>query len=83
MQPYRVAQVDEADPDMKAVLVEKLQKARTRQYIGPGRVTSLTSFFGVKKGKDDIRPIYDGSVSGLNKSIWMPRFVLPTIQSHL
>jgi hypothetical protein len=27
--------------------------------------------------------VYDGSVSGLNDCIWLPRFVLPTIQTHL
>jgi hypothetical protein len=73
---------DEKDPVTKAQLVTKLQKARDRRYIAAGQVDLLTAFFAVKKG-DDVRPVYDGSVSGLNKSIWMPRFVLPTIQSHL
>jgi hypothetical protein len=27
--------------------------------------------------------VYDGTVSGLNESIWVPRFVLPTIETHL
>jgi hypothetical protein len=83
MKPYRVPQGDEKDLGMKAQLVEKLQKARDRRYIAPGKVVSLTAFFGVKKGENDVRPVYDGSVSGLNDCIWMPRFVLPTIQSHL
>lgn len=83
MKLYRVPQGDEKDAGMKAQLVEKLQKARDRRYIAPGRVVSLTAFFGVKKGEDDVRPVYDGSVSGLNDCIWVPRFVLPTIQSHL
>jgi hypothetical protein len=46
-------------------------------------VVSLTAFFGVKKGEDDVWPVYDGSISGLNDCIWMPRFVLPAIQTHL
>jgi hypothetical protein len=83
MKPYRVPQGDEKDPVMKKQLIEKLQKARDRRYIAPGRVISLTAFFGVKKGEDDVRPVYDGSVSGLSDCIWMPRFVLPTIQTHL
>jgi hypothetical protein len=83
LKDYRVPQADEKDPTMKAQLVEKLQKARDRGYIAPGTVLSLTSFFGVKKGEDDVRPVYDGSISGLNDAIWMPRFVLPTIQTHL
>jgi hypothetical protein len=27
--------------------------------------------------------VYDASVSGLNDAIWVPRFPLPTIQTHL
>lgn len=81
--PYRIPQADEKDPGSKAQLIEKLQKARDRRYISAGKVVSLTAFFGVKKGDDDVRPVYDGSVSGLNDSIWMPRFALPTIQTHL
>jgi hypothetical protein len=83
MTPYLRPQGDEKDPTVKAQLIEKLQKVRDRRYIAPGRVSSLTAFFGVKKSDDDIRPVYDGSVSGLNDVVWMPRFVLPTIQTHL
>jgi hypothetical protein len=49
MKPYRVPQKDEKDPVMKAQLIEKLNKARDRRYIAPGKVDSLTSFFGVKE----------------------------------
>jgi hypothetical protein len=83
MKQHRVPQGDEKDAVMKKQLIEKIQKARDRRYIGPGKVVSLTAFFGVKKGDDDVRPVYDGSISGLNDCIWMPRFVLPTIQTHL
>jgi hypothetical protein len=27
--------------------------------------------------------VYDGTISGLNDCIWVPRFVLPTIETHL
>jgi hypothetical protein len=37
----------------------------------------------VLKGEDDIRMVYDGSVSGLNDSMWIPGFALPTINTHL
>ncbi len=36
-----------------------------------------------EKGEDDIRLVYDGSVSGLNLTIWVPRFFLPTVRTHL
>ena len=83
---YRVPQRDIYDPKIKVKVVEKLTKVRGRRYIGPldnGQVTSLTSFFPVQKGDDDIRMVYDGSVSGLTDAMWVPRFTLLTIESHL
>jgi len=80
---YRNAQRVSKDPAEKKLVVEKLTKVRERRYIAPGYVVSLTAFFPVPKGDDDIRMVYDGSVSGLNDSMWVPRFVLPTIQTHL
>jgi hypothetical protein len=62
---------------------KKLDKVRKRRYIAPGFVFSLTSFFAVPKGSDDIRMVYDASISELNDSIWVPRFPLPTIRTHL
>jgi hypothetical protein len=62
---------------------EKLDKVQKWGYISPGMVKSLTAFFEVPKGEDDIRLVYDGLVSGLNLSIWVPRFFLPTIRTHL
>ena len=46
-------------------------------------MVSLTAFFPVEKGDDDIRMVYDGSVNGLNDAMWVPRFVLPKINTHL
>jgi hypothetical protein len=79
----RRAQRDIKDENIKAKVIEKLGKVRERGYISPGLVESLTSFFEVEKGDDDIRLVYDGSVSGLNCAIWVPRFFLPTIRTHL
>jgi hypothetical protein len=80
---YQTAQRDIKDPIIKAQVVEKLQKVRDRRYIAPGPVTSLTMFFQVLKGLFDIRMVYDGSGSGLNDCIWVPRFALPTIRTHM
>lgn len=44
---------------------------------------SLTSFFAVPKGVDDIRMVYDGTKLGLNNVIWVPRFPLPTVDTML
>jgi hypothetical protein len=80
---YFKPQKNELDPHIKQQMTEKLNHARERGYIGPGVVKSLTSFFAVPKGPDDVRNVYDASVSGLNDVIWVPRFPLPTIATHL
>ena len=46
-------------------------------------VESMTACFAVPKGINDICLVHDGSVSGVNLSIWVPRFFLPTIGTHL
>jgi hypothetical protein len=61
----------------------KLDKFRNSRYVVPGQVDSLTSFFAVPKGEDDIRMVFDGTKSGLNDSIWVPRFPLPTVATLL
>jgi hypothetical protein len=43
----------------------------------------LTPFFDIPKGKDDIRMVYDGLVSGLSDAMRVLRFVLPTLETHL
>ena len=62
---------------------EKIGKVRSRGYILPGEVNSLTGFFAVPKGPDDIRIVYDASACGLNAALWAPNFSLPTIDSVL
>jgi hypothetical protein len=69
---YRKGQQDISDKAIKLQVIKKLSKARERGYIAPGLVGSLTAFFAVPKGKDNIRLVYDGPVSGLNLSIWVP-----------
>jgi hypothetical protein len=46
-------------------------------------VKSLTTFFGVPKGEDDMRVVYDGSLPGLNAALWCPWFMIPNTNSHL
>ncbi len=48
-----------------------------RGYIVPGLVKSLTSYFSVPKGENDLRMVYDATKSGLNASLWVPSFQLP------
>ena len=58
-------------------MIGKLDKVLERGYISPGWVASLTSYFAVAKGEEDIRIVYDGTESGLNESLWSPSFWLP------
>ena len=46
-------------------------------------MNSLTGFFAVPKGADDIRIVYDATACGLNNALWSPNFFLPTIDSVL
>jgi hypothetical protein len=80
---YRQAKRDVSNKAVKAKIIAKLAKVRKKGYIAPGLVESLTAFFGVPKGEDDIRLVYAGSVGGLNLTIWVPLFFLPTIRTHL
>lgn len=80
---YRRAQKPERNPRLKELILKKLNKVRHRGYITPDVVVALTAFFAVPKGEDDIRMVYDGSVSGLNDAIWVPTFTLPTAATHL
>jgi hypothetical protein len=68
---------------MHLAVCAKLIVVRRRRYIIPGTVRSLTSLFAVPKGETDIRLVYDGTKSGLNKAVWAPWFPLPTIDAHL
>ncbi len=62
---------------------EKLADVISKLYIEGGDVQSLTSFFAVRKGLDDIRMVYNGTSCGLNASCWAPWFPLPTVKTHL
>eukprot|EP00978_Attheya_sp_CCMP212_P001843 scaffold3811_cov53-Attheya_sp.AAC.2 len=75
---------DIKEKKIKALVLAKLKKVRDRRYIAPRQVVGLICFFEVAKCDCDIRMVYyNGSESGLNDCIWVPRFMLPTIQTHL
>ena len=52
---------------------------QSRCYILPGEVNSLTGFFAVPKGEDDIQIVYNATTCGLNAALWAPNFALPRI----
>jgi hypothetical protein len=80
---YKRAQQKEKDEETRKRVVEKLDNVRKRRYISPGTVRSLTDFFSVPKGLEDIRLVYNGSKSGLNKVLWVPSFPMPTGETLL
>lgn len=53
-----------------------------KSYIETGcYVEYLTRYIAVPKGSDNVRMVYDVSVSGVNAFLWVPSFRLPTLDS--
>ena len=80
---YKTPQKDPKDDEERKILVKKLSKVRSRGYIASDYVVSLTSFFWVPKGEDDVRIAHNGTESGLNDATWVPSFWLPTPRTAL
>ena len=72
MKPQR----GENNPSVSLKVANKMRKLVARVYITEGVILVLTSFFSIPKGTDDIRIVFDATVSVLNDSIWDPNFVL-------
>jgi hypothetical protein len=62
-------------------MIKKLDKVLERGHISSGWVASLTSYFAVPKGEDNIQLVHDGTESGLNDALWSPSFWLPNSSS--
>ena len=65
------------------LLLEKLSIFITKVYFSfppPDKVYSYTDVFAVAKGKD-IRPVFNGRLSGINDAMWAPKFQLPIATS--
>ena len=70
------------DKGVFKMMIEKMVKVRDRGYLGKllnGPIKSLTHYFAVPKGDNDIRMVYDMTASGLNKALWDPKFWVPTV----
>ncbi len=80
---YLIPQRPPSNPEMTDKIREKLADVMMKLYIADGRVVSLTSFFDVLKGVDDIRMVYNGTSCGLNAACWAPWFPLPTVDTHM
>ena len=69
---YRCRQQVPSEPGIFERVKEKIQKVCFRGYIVVGIVLSLTGFFQVPKGEDDIRMVYDATACGLNNALCAP-----------
>jgi hypothetical protein len=78
-----VPQKDEPDRARKKKIRLKLLKVLARMYFEHGNVASLTQFFAVSTGDEDIRMVYNGTSSSLNAHLWCPWFALATINTML
>lgn len=72
-------------PEEKRVLGDKILKMWKKKYIDapPCKLSSAIMYFAVPKGEDDWRIVYHAGANGLNDSVWVPSFWLPTIDSLL
>ena len=72
-----------ASKEDRKAMTKKLYKVQKRGYVSQGHVLSLTNYFCVPKGDDDIRMVYDASKCGLNDAVSAPNFFMPTTDSSL
>ena len=69
------------DKREKELIILKIKPPIDRRYTTDGLVRSLSGFFSVPKGDNDIRRVYDMTKCGVNVCLWSPRFYLPTPDS--
>ncbi|KAL7570893.1 hypothetical protein ACA910_018953 [Epithemia clementina (nom. ined.)] len=73
-----------SDPAVREKDKEKLNKVQKRRNITPlENIRSLTNFSTVPKGEQDIRMVYNGTKSGLNRALFAPWFLLATVDTML
>ena len=65
----------------RAKSIEKVAKLINIYYLEDGFVKSLTGYFAVPKGEQDISVVYNASKSMLNDALWAPNCGLPIIKN--
>jgi hypothetical protein len=65
---------------VKALVTEKIEGGMCKRFYleSLGHVSNLLNCFAVPKGVADIQVVFDGTLCGLNTTVWAPTFVLPT-----
>lgn len=71
--------------NVEKVLLKKIMliKFWKEDYVDSGHISSFVPLFWVPKGLDDVRVVYNGAKSGLNKVMWAPNFPLPNDEQLL
>ena len=80
----KVPQPPYEDKEIRQKVKEKIQRVIDNGYIklqDIEEVKSLMYYFYVPKGEDDIRMVYNGSKSVLNKSLFAPWFNFPSSET--
>jgi len=68
------------DARTKELLLKKVDTLLNQGYLNSDLcILVLMNYFSIPKGLDDIRAVFDGTKSGLNGSLWVPWFGLPTV----
>ena len=57
------------DPKLRKLYVEKIKRIILANYIMPGFVKRDIRCFGVSKGDDDVRLVYNGTKSRVNSLV--------------
>jgi hypothetical protein len=81
--PAQYVKLQREDRSTNSKIQEKLRNVLTKGNIAPGHVEGLTHYFAIPKGVSDVRMVCDASASGLNSSLWVPTFALPTANALL
>ena len=63
------------------LLRKKEEKLLYRRYLELGYVDCIVPRFGVPKGEDDIRLVWDATRNGVNDTLYAPSFWMPTFRT--
>ena len=63
---------------LRRLYLDKIKRLVQANYLIPGVIKWDIRCFGVPKGDNDIRLVYDGARSGVNKVVYIPTFFVPT-----
>ena len=72
------AKLPKFDAETRQSVSLKVEGMVSKSYLEVGFVRTTLHYFSVPKGDSNIRVVFDGTLCGLNDSLWSPNFYLPT-----